>query len=116
MFDVVPGQINYSVLFPGVVKAWHRHKKQTDWFCVVLGNAKVALYDEKTKKFETHFMGELNPKVIKIVPGIWHGYTALGGKPCGLVYYMDKKFNPSEPDEERAEWNAFGYNWEVENK
>ena len=29
------GQINYSVQYPGVVKAWHRHAKQTDfWLCL----------------------------------------------------------------------------------
>src|SRR5688572_15092051 len=29
------GQINYSVMYPGAIKAWHRHKLQTDfWMCV----------------------------------------------------------------------------------
>ena len=29
------GQINFSVQYPGVVKAWHRHDQQTDfWICV----------------------------------------------------------------------------------
>lgn len=116
MFEAADGQINYAVLFPGVVKAWHRHQKQTDYFCVVVGNARVALYDEEKNEFQTHFMGELNPKVVKIEPKIWHGYTALGGKPCGLIYYMDLKFNPDAPDEERAAWDAFDYNWEVENR
>ena len=116
IFDALPGQINYSTLNPGVVKAWHRHKHQTDYFCVVMGNAKVALHDEKTGKTETHFIGELNPKVLKIPPGIWHGYTPVGDKPCGLLYYMDRRYDPENPDEERAPWNSFGYNWEVENR
>ena len=30
-------QVNYSILHPGVVKAWHRHKYQDDFFCVLHG-------------------------------------------------------------------------------
>ena len=29
------GQSNYSVMYPSVIKAWHRHTKQTDfWLCI----------------------------------------------------------------------------------
>lgn len=116
IFDAVPGQLNYSVLYPGIVKAWHRHKKQNDYFFVLLGNARVALHDPAAGKTETHFIGEKNPKVLKIPPGIWHGYTVLGPTPCGLLYYVDKKYDPSDPDEERASWDSFGYNWNPEFK
>jgi len=80
------------------------------------GNAKVALYDQDADKFETYFIGELNPKVVEIPPGIWHGMTSIGNSPCGMLYYVDVKYNPAEPDEERAAWDAFDYDWSVENK
>ncbi len=29
------GQINYSVQYPGAIKAWHRHDRQSDfWICL----------------------------------------------------------------------------------
>ncbi len=37
------GQVYMTVVYPGVVKAWHYHKKQTDNFVCVAGMAKVAL-------------------------------------------------------------------------
>ncbi len=30
-----------------VVKAWHRHEKQTDHFCCLVGKARVGLYDDR---------------------------------------------------------------------
>mgnify|MGYP005831598127 CR=1 FL=1 len=105
------GQINFSIVYPGIVKAWHRHRYQTDYFFVLFGEAQVATYDPKTSKTETYFIGEHNPVVLKIPAGLWHGFTPLGGKPCGLLYYMTRRYNPKKPDEERAPWDAFGYDW-----
>ena len=38
------GQVNYSVQFPGVIKAWHRHAEQTDFWMVVQGQMKVGIH------------------------------------------------------------------------
>src|SRR3990170_1354878 len=37
------GQVYLTTGYPGVVKAWHYHKGQTDHFCVVKGMMKEAL-------------------------------------------------------------------------
>ena len=39
------GQCYVSLNYPGVVRAWHYHKKQEDYFIVVQGVCKVGLYD-----------------------------------------------------------------------
>ena len=41
------GQVYVSACFPGVVKAWHCHERQIDSFCVLVGNAKIGLYDDR---------------------------------------------------------------------
>jgi hypothetical protein len=41
------GQWSHSLMHPGAVKAWHIHKKQTDWWYIVVGPLKVALYDTR---------------------------------------------------------------------
>jgi len=113
IYDVVPRtpgfkwQINYSILYPGIIKAWHRHKFQDDYFCILKGMAQVGTYCEQTaaaggipaKKF---FIGEHNPAVVHVQAGEWHGLTAVGNEPCGLLYLVTKKYNPNNPDEERA--------------
>ena len=111
MRDAHDYQINYSILYPGVVKAWHRHKYQDDYFCVIHGMAQVGVYSDE-EGAEKYFIGEHNPAVIHIKAGEWHGITALGTQPCGLLYLVTKKYNLEEPDEERAKWTSFvGHDW-----
>ena len=94
-------QINYSLLYPGVIKAWHRHKNQDDYFCIVKGMAQVGVYSDENGP-EKFFIGEHNPGVIHIKAGEWHGLTCVGDEPCGLLYCVTKEYNPRNPDEERA--------------
>ena len=36
-FFVKFGQCYVSISYPGVIRAWHYHKKQTDYFCCIKG-------------------------------------------------------------------------------
>ena len=57
------GQVYMTTAFPGVVKAWHYHRLQTDSFTCVSGRMKLALYDAR-KKSGTY--KELNDFIIKL--------------------------------------------------
>ena len=101
-------------MFPGTVKAWHRHFKQTDWACIVKGNAILGLATE-SGEVQKIFLGEQNPIMIKIPPGIWHGYKALGDKEAIIVYITNQNYDAK--DELRKEHTAFGKDfWELEVK
>ncbi|SVB90667.1 uncharacterized protein METZ01_LOCUS243521, partial [marine metagenome] len=39
------GQVYVSATYPGVVKAWHYHKKQVDSFACIAGMVKLVLID-----------------------------------------------------------------------
>ena len=110
-------QINYSVLYPGVVKAWHRHKFQDDYFCILQGMAQVGVYS-KDKGAEKFFIGEHNPGIVHVEAGEWHGLTCVGNQPCGLLYLVTKEYMPHNPDEERCSYPSFvGHQWwKPENK
>ena len=41
------GQVYMTTAYPGVVKAWHYHKLQTDNMTVIKGMMKIALYDAR---------------------------------------------------------------------
>ena len=99
--ETLDHQINYSLLYPGVVKAWHRHKHQDDYFCILKGMAQVGIYTHENGP-EKFFIGEHNPGVIHVKAGEWHGLTCVGDEPCGLLYLVTKKYDPENPDEERA--------------
>jgi dTDP-4-dehydrorhamnose 3,5-epimerase-like enzyme len=56
------GQVYFTTVYPGVIKAWHLHKKQRDNFTCVNGMVKVALYDAR-KNSPTY--GEVNEFLLE---------------------------------------------------
>jgi dTDP-4-dehydrorhamnose 3,5-epimerase len=117
------GQLSISKTNPGVIKAFHYHKKQDDIWFFPKGNARVVLHDlredSKTKgTTEQYFMGEDNPGTLLIPIGVAHGYQVLGNKPVMITYLTTESYNPDKPDEERIAWNnkQIGFDWTIENK
>jgi len=78
------GQAYVTACYPGVVKAWHRHSKQTDYFYVVAGTMKVGLHDDRPDspsvgKYQVVVLGERGDDAQLVSPaGVWHGMMALG--------------------------------------
>ena len=66
------GQVYITTAYPGIVKAWHLHKKQTDNFTCIQGLMKVALYDSREesstyREVNEFFIGNKNnPNLLKI--------------------------------------------------
>jgi len=122
-FDVFPevlqgGQVNYTVQHPGIIKAWHRHEKQTDFWCALHGAIRICIMSvqetgertEATQRWVSD-LDENLPAVIVIPPMLWHGAMALGDQSAGLLYYVTEQYNPDEPDEQRQPhdwlWNPW---------
>lgn len=111
-------QTNFTVAHPGVIKAFHWHKKQQDlWFCVS-GNIETVLYDQRQNsptrgETQTIVQGEHNAVSILIPVGVVHGYRVLGTEPAGLVYLVDQEYDPKHPDEERFAHDdkIINFNW-----
>jgi dTDP-4-dehydrorhamnose 3,5-epimerase len=148
------GQLNWSMMYPGVVKAFHYHQKQWDHWIGLVGMMKVVLarpietpeLDADLKAggwkqvvtldhdlvatlrdqeenlgrhfaLQWHYLGERNPAMVSIPPGVLHGYTTVGPTPCGLLYHVTKQYDAADPDEWRVDWDALGESiWKVENK
>lgn len=104
------GQVLISVVYPGVIKGLHLHHKQTDYTACIRGNLKYGIVQEKDGKVEikTLVIGDTNPLLIKIPPGLWHGYMAVGGEAI-ILHIMDKTYDPT--DVEAKDPNAFGNIW-----
>jgi len=112
------GQVYLSVVFPGVVKGWHYHKKQTDHFVIVKGMAKVVLYDtreqSKTRgEVNEFFMGEHHPILLVIPPFVLHGMKGIGTEPAYLVNTPTEHYIHGAPDEFRMAPDdpSIPYNW-----
>jgi len=112
------GQVYMTVAYPGVVKGWHYHKVQTDFFTVVGGMMKIVLYDPRADsptrgEVNEFFMGDLNLLLITIPPGVLHGMKAIGDGPGYVVNCPTEPYNHGDPDEYRVDPhdNDIPYDW-----
>lgn len=111
------GQVNFSVQYPGVVKAWHRHDRQTDFWLCVTGHLKVGVHREKDGASWRMVVGEKQAGVVVIPPPLWHGAMAVGAAPAGLLYYVTRAFDADQPDEHRRPHDSVpGFSWAVEHR
>ena len=110
------GQWSHSLMYAGVIKAWHLHDKQVDWWYVCNGVLRVALHDRRTKSptygtTDKCLMGDEQPSgVLRIPPGVAHGCKCISG-PANLLYVTSNIYNPD--DELRIDHDdpEIGYDW-----
>lgn len=112
------GQVYLSAVYPGVVKGWHYHKVQRDNLCVVKGMAKLVLYDDREKSatkgnLSELFLGEKNPLLVSIPPGVLHGMKGIGTEPAYFINLPTELYNYDEPDEYRVDPHSaeVPYDW-----
>ncbi len=112
------GQVYITAVYPGAVKGWHYHRIQTDHFICVHGMAKVVLYDGREGS-PTHgevnefFMGDQNPMLLKIPPGVMHGFKGISQEMALIVNVPTELYNYEQPDEYRlpAHTDQIPYDW-----
>lgn len=112
------GQVYITTAYPGVVKAWHYHKKQTDSFTVLHGMVKMVLYDARRKsstrgEINEFFIGVHNPILLQIPPEVYHGFKCVSEYEAIMLNCPSEPYNRREPDEYRipAHTKKISYNW-----
>ena len=117
------GQCYVSMNYPGVIRAWHHHKKQDDFFVVMKGMIKVGLYDMREGsptrgEVGEFYLGDNNIIMLKIPVGVVHGYKTVGTEPSLLINFPSEVYNPQEPDEYRLPWNTdqIPFDWDIQFK
>lgn len=112
------GQAILTVNLPGVIRAWHRHARQTDVIVVIHGRALLPLFDGRTGSptfgmVEEHLGDGERPIALFVPPGVHHGYKTIGATPALIVNIPDRVYDPATPDEERVPHDdpSVPYNW-----
>lgn len=110
------GQLSHSLVYQGVVKAWHYHGKQTQWNYVINGLIKVALYDLREvsptyREIMEFLAGDNQPaRLYCFPPGVAHGYKCLNG-PMNIMYITSGQYDPSEEGRIDFDDKEIGYDW-----
>jgi dTDP-4-dehydrorhamnose 3,5-epimerase len=112
------GQVYVTTTYPGVVKAWHFHKKQTDNVACVQGMIKLALYDPRKdsptfKQVDQFYLGIHQTLLVQIPRGVYHGWMCVSQEEAVVVNIPTEVYNYEDPDEHRldAHNNDIPYDW-----
>lgn len=110
------GQISHSLVYSGVVKAWHAHKIQTQWNYVMTGLIKVCLYDNRPdsptyKELMEFLVGDNHPTSAYFFPvGVVHGYKVVNG-PMNILYITSGTYDLNDEVRIPHDDPSIGYNW-----
>lgn len=83
------GEIYFSVIYPGAIKAWHLHSRMTINYAVVEGNIKLVLFDQRDGsatrgELQEIVFGQINYQLVRVPPGVVNGFTPVGSQ-CAVV-------------------------------
>jgi dTDP-4-dehydrorhamnose 3,5-epimerase len=111
------GNVYYTSVKEGIVKAWHYHNEQTDRITCIKGRIKLGWAAEINGKLEENQLvidAKLNPVLVIIPPKVYHGFTSLEGESI-ILNAPDKEYDPN--DEIRSEWDSLGKEfWSIKNR
>jgi len=101
------GQAYLTTAYPGAIKAWHYHKKQTDNLVCIQGMMKIVLYDPRedspTKGMVNEFFaGIQNPVLIQVPPFVMHGFKCISEQEAIVVNIPTEIYVYNNPDEYRV--------------
>ena len=113
------GQVYMTTAKPGIVKAWHWHKLQTDSFTCVFGKIKLVLYDARKDsptygQIQDFEISLENPLLVQIPPEVYHGFKCIGNEEAIVINTVTNPYNHSNPDEYRVDAfdKKIGYKWD----
>jgi dTDP-4-dehydrorhamnose 3,5-epimerase len=114
------GECYFSEIVPGAVKAWKRHKHQTQLLAVPTGRITLVLYDdrEESPTRGRHSITELGrPDAyvrVRIPPGIWYGFRCLGDTPALIANCPDQPHDPGESEQVAIDQLPIPFAWRIE--
>jgi dTDP-4-dehydrorhamnose 3,5-epimerase len=116
--DIRFGQVYMTTAYPGVTKAWHFHRKQTDHFICVRGMMKVVLFDSRETSptrglINEFFIGDHAPQLIEIPPLVYHGFKCISETEAIVINFTTECYDYQNPDEFRLDphTSQIPYDW-----
>jgi dTDP-4-dehydrorhamnose 3,5-epimerase len=112
------GQAYVTTTYPGVIKAWHKHEKQTDNIACVVGMIKLAVYDGRPdspthREINQFYIGVHNPMLVQVPAGVYHGWMCVSPEEAVVVNVPTNTYDRANPDEQRLDpaTSEIPYDW-----
>ena len=111
------GEVYFSEILSGKVKAWKRHKQQTQNLTVPVNNIRLVIYDNRPSssthgKIEEYELGRPDHYcLVHIPPMLWYGFQAFGEETALIVNCADQPHDPKQTESLPADSNEIPYQW-----
>ncbi len=111
------GEVYFSIVLRGAVKAWKRHRLQTQHFAVPTGLIDIVIYDprETSTTFgavATFRLGRPGHyQLLRIPPHLWYGFTCVSPETAVLANCVDMPHAPTESERVPADSTLIPYTW-----
>ena len=98
------GECYFSEMVPGAVKAWKRHREQTQHLAVPIGRVRFVIYDDRESsptqdKIQIVELGRPNDyNRLRIPRGLWYGFTCLSDQPALIANCADRPHAPTDAE------------------
>jgi len=114
------GEIYFSTIFPGKVKAWHRHKTMVRNYAVPVGEIKLVLYDDRPAsasagEVQEIALGVKNYNLVVIPPLVWSGFSCVGSETALIANCASLPHDPKEAERLEPKSSLIPYNWDMAN-
>lgn len=110
------GEVYFSTVHPGAVKAWKVHTRMTMNLTVPVGCVRFVLFDDRA---DSPTRGEVQEVVLSperhalltVPPGIWNGFRGEGEITSVIVNCADIAHDPAEALRVESESPSIPYSW-----
>ena len=111
------GEIYFSIVNPGTVKAWKRHKKMTQHFAVPMGRIRLVLFDDRADSRSKEEVEEIilgrpgHYFLLCIPPMLWYGFKCISSEPALIANCTDLPHDPDETEKKNPGDRGISYQW-----
>jgi dTDP-4-dehydrorhamnose 3,5-epimerase len=110
------GEIYFSSVYPGVVKAWHLHRRTTINYAVPVGSIRFVLFDDRPGSASRGELVELDLgphdyRLVTVPPLVWNGFKGTGDQTAVVANCTNRPHDPAEIDRRESSDPYFPYNW-----
>ena len=115
------GEIYFSVVFPGRVKAWHIHREMTLNYAVPVGQILMVLFDDRegspTKGELMEIpLGDTDYSLVTVPPKVWNGFPGKSNFPALVANCADLPHAPDEISRMDPFSGKIPYEWPTDMK
>jgi len=108
------GEAYFSIVEPGAVKGWKRHRKMTLNLIVPVGAVRFVIYDDRVdsstyQMYQEVILSKDHYKRLTVPPMVWVAFQGVSDQENMLLNIANIRHVPNEADRKSIEENAFSW-------